>query len=462
MLNAAFWSSKPSHRLEQEDTKNAARRDRSIRLAVVTSFLSKAGTGLLQLLAIPIAVRVLGREEFGIYTSISLALATVSLLEIGVGPALAHGLSKANAQGDEKAMRVLSSTAFFMMLSLAAVAGLALTLVLNSLPLATLFGADYAGKEAVMRPALWLGLGLFLCLFVLNLSDRMREGQLEVAQTNLWGAAGNLVAALAVGIGVIFVPQVWYLVLAIHGSVVLAKLANTISLWKKHPCLIPSLRYLKLEMVRHLFSDGLAFSSCFLLTVIVEYNLCGWMVGQVLGPSEVALYGVFISLTVMQLGFVMMLSTPTWPAVAEALARGDLIWARKAAKKLYLYGTAFGICSAIGLIVLGPWGLGVWLGDKFSGVERTVLVAYAFYFAAHVWRHLNHALMIGVGQVKRLARVQFLETGVLAVAAWFALNSGGVGAMLVAMAVSIISITGWVLPRMVRRALGEGASQLPR
>ena len=70
----------------------------SIRLAVVTSFLSKAGTILLQLLSIPIAVRVLGREEFGLYTTVNLTLSTVSLLQVGVGPALTHGLSNARAR----------------------------------------------------------------------------------------------------------------------------------------------------------------------------------------------------------------------------------------------------------------------------------------------------------------------------------------------------------------------------
>jgi len=74
---------------------HATRRSRSIRLAVVTSFLSKAGTVLLQLLSIPIAVRVLGRQEFGLYTTVNLTLSTVALLQVGVGPALTHGLTRA-------------------------------------------------------------------------------------------------------------------------------------------------------------------------------------------------------------------------------------------------------------------------------------------------------------------------------------------------------------------------------
>ncbi|RYD45945.1 MAG: hypothetical protein EOP83_30465, partial [Verrucomicrobiaceae bacterium] len=70
---------------------HSARRDRSIRLAVVTSFLSKGGTALFQLLSIPIAIHVLKREGFGIYSAVNVTLGIVSMLQVGIGPALAHG-----------------------------------------------------------------------------------------------------------------------------------------------------------------------------------------------------------------------------------------------------------------------------------------------------------------------------------------------------------------------------------
>ena len=217
------------------DSSHAARRDRSIRLAVVTSFISKAGTALFQLLSIPIAIRVLGREEFGLYTTVNFTLATVALLQVGIGPALAHGLSGAKARGNEGESRRLASTAFFMMVGMALLAGLLLSAVLLTVPLPSLFGEAFAAKENVLRPALWTGLALFLLLFVLNLTDRVREGLLETAANNLWGASGNVIAAIAVGVGVFFVPQVWFLVLAVHGAMVLAKLFNTVALWRKHP-----------------------------------------------------------------------------------------------------------------------------------------------------------------------------------------------------------------------------------
>ena len=435
--------------------QHAARRNRSIRVAVGTSFLSKAGTAMLQLLALPVAIRVLGRAEFGLYTTVTLTLTVVSLLQAGIGPALAHGVSRANVTADDERRRELASTAFIMMAAIALAAGAALAVVLLVVPLPVIFGAGYEGMEGMMRPALWLGLGIFLLLFVLNLTERLREGQLEVAKTNLWGAAGNLLAAVLVAGGVFLVPEVWFLVLAVHGSVVLAKLANTADLWLRHPVLVPKLRGFRWPVARHLIGDGMAFATASLLTGVVEYNLCGWMVGRVGGPGQVALFGVFVSLSVMQLGFVMMITTPTWPAVAEALARGDRAWASRASRRLQIYGLAIAVCAAAGLVLLGPWGFGVWLGDEFAGTGRGLIGCFAVYFAAHVWRHVNHMLMIGTGQVVRLARIQIIETAVLAVAAWFALHAGGIGAMLLAMGATIACFTGLFLPRRVAEVLAE-------
>ncbi|RYD41694.1 MAG: hypothetical protein EOP83_33610 [Verrucomicrobiaceae bacterium] len=215
----------------------------------------------------------------------------------------------------------------------------------------------------------------------------------------------------------------------------------------------PALTSFRAGTARHLFGDGIAFSTCCLVTGIIEYNFCGWLVGRSGGPAAVALYGVFITLTVMQLGFVVMLSTPTWPAVAEALARNDKAWARKAAKRLYLYGSGFAICSVTGLVLLGPFILPLWLGHEFANIGRGMLACYGLYFIAHVWRHLNHAMMIGTGQVGKLVRIQLLESALVALLGAVALHQGGIPAMLATMGVVILALTGSFLPRQVAKVL---------
>ena len=449
MLSIASTESMP----ENTAAHSSQRRNRSIRLAVGASLVSQVSTILLQLLSIPIAIRVLGSVEYGIFITVNLTLSTLVLLEVGIGPALTHGLSQAISKGDETRQRELGSTAFFLVAGISAVAGLVLAAILLTVPIPTLFGPEYLGRESALRPALWVGLAVFTVLFILNLTERIREGHLEVATNNLWGAAGNLLSAVLVGAGVWFVPQVWFLVVAIQGSMVLAKMGNTLTLWRSHPLVVPSWKFVRPAMARHLFSDGIAFSTCCVVTGVVEFNLCGWLVGHTAGPAAVGLYGVFISLTIMQLGFVVMLSTPTWPAVAEALARGDQPWARQAAKRLYLYGGGFALCSALGLILVGPWVLPFWLGKEFPPFSRLLLAAYGLYFIAHVWRHLNHTLMIGTGQVGKLLRIQLIESAAGAGHGALALRSGGMPALFATMGLVILALTGTFLPRQVARVL---------
>jgi len=450
-------SASPAADMSEETREETAssKRDRSIKLAVVTSFVSKFGTILLQLISVPIAMRVLTRPEYGLYSTVSATLATMSLLEIGVGPALTHCLSKARAEGDEQRQRELASTAFGITVAIALLGGLAFSIILFAIPIPTLFGQAYAGKEAIMRPALWTGLALFLLLFLMNLTLRVREGHLEVAANNLWGAVGNVIGAIAVATGIWFFPDVWFLVVALFGSKVVANGFNTYTLLRKHPLMLPSPRYFRTAVAKHLFSDGAAFSTCFLITGLTETSLCAWLLGHFEGPANVALFGVFMGLTVMLLGFVVMLSTPTWPAMAEAIARDDKAWARNAARRLYLYGMAFAGFAVAGLLLLGPWIMPLWLGKDFQGISRLLIGCYCLYFAAHVWRHLNHAAMMGTGQIGRLMRIQLFESACIAILAPLALYYQGVEALLATMGMVMFLVTGTILPKRVMQVVNS-------
>jgi multisubunit Na+/H+ antiporter MnhF subunit len=100
--------------------------------------------------------------------------------------------------------------------------------------------------------------------------------------------------------------------------------------------------------------------------------------------------------------------------------------------------------------------MSIWLGKEFSNISRSLLACYGLYFIAHVWRHLNHAMMIGTGQVSKLVGIQLLESALVAIVGWFALQQGGISALLAAMGLIILGLTGTVLPSRVARGLKEG------
>jgi O-antigen/teichoic acid export membrane protein len=436
-------------------------RNRSIRSAIWTSFLSKGGNALLQLLALPVAMRVMGWEEFGLYASVAGLLLTVQLFEIGLGPALTHGLSKAVAEGDRDRERALSATAFFLLLGLAGAAFVVMAEVIIELPVAYLFGEKFMPHEATLRPALWAGLVLFVLMLVLNHTERVREGYLEARYNNLWGAAGNVIAAATVGIGIWFVPTVSFLLLAVFGSSLLVKLGNTIQLWRTRPWLVPSWQWVRGGLARWMLTDSVAYVVFAVVVNLVEFNIVQNLYGRLAGPVGVTGYAVLTTITMACLGFVLMITTPTWPAMVDAKARGDLAWIRWAARRLWMYAAGFALCAGLGLIAFGPWLLPVWVGPKAAELDRGVLVCYVLYFLAYVWRHANHMLLVGLGKVRILALVQIIESSLLLGAAWLGMNHGGLSEMLLAMAATIALVTGWCLPWLFHRDLRSAEQKRP-
>jgi O-antigen/teichoic acid export membrane protein len=436
------------------DATNKHRRNHAVRRAVATSLMSKAGTALLQLVSIPIAIRILGLEVFGIYSTIAMGICIVMLLQVGIGPALTHGISSALAHDSRSQERSYYTTAFFIILTLAVVGATLVSCILAFVPIPVLFGQEYAPHVDVMRPALWLGLGIIMLQFVLSQTERTREGYLEANINNAWGAAGNFVGAFALAFGISSFPSIEYLLLCIFGSNVLAKLGNTIHLLVQRPWLIPLPHLFRRAMARSLFSDGVAFSLSSTVSGLVEFNACALIIGHLAGPAAVGIFNIFIQIDLILIGFVVMITTPTWPAIVDALARRDIGWILVAARRLRLFGSAYCLAAMAGLVILGPLLIPLWLGPEVE-IPRLTLFAFACFFSIGAWNHIHHSLLIGMGKVKPAAVYILLEAITLLGPATVGLVHFGLPGLFCGLALTKLLITGIAFPRMFRHAVDQ-------
>ena len=395
---------------------SACKRNRSIKLAIVTSLASKVGSAVLQLVSLPIAARVLGKQEFGLYATISMTITLILLLELGVGPALAQNISKAASREDKRSEQKYYAVALLLITGLALLGSVILGLVLIFVPIPTLFGENYRGLESVMIPGLVVGMILFFFELVLSHTDQTREGYMEANHSNAWGAVGNSIAAICVAVGVTYIPSVSFLLFAVFGPHVICRILNTVFLLKKRPHLLPRFRNLDRQAFHVIFKDGIGFTASYALTAIVEFNLCALIVGRVAGPESVAMFQVLVTLTIVLNGLILMFTNPLRPALIDAWAKNDTEWILAAAKKIYLYVLLFSVVACVGMIILGPWILPKWYGSDFVA-PRVLFVTYAFYFLANAWRRGNYPLVIGVGKILQSAKFTLFEIGLTIIAA---------------------------------------------
>ncbi len=435
-----------------ERLARTGRRDRSIRLAIATSLMSKGGTAILQLVSIPIAIRVLTFEVYSIYATVAIAIAIVGLFQVGVGPALAHGISRAVARGDRDAEKSCYPPSFFLLATMALAGGIAAAVILANVPIPVLFGSAYAAHAATMYSALSLGVVIILIQFVLTHTERTREGYLEVNINNLWGAAGNVLGAFAVGIGVFFFPTIEYLLLAVFGSNVAGKIGNTIHLLVKRPHLLPSPRRFRPRLARELIKDGIAFSMAGSLTPLVEINACALIIAHVAGPVPVGIFNILIQIDTILFGVILMFTTPTWPAVIDASARRDFAWIHSTARRLRSFAIGYAGLAGAALVLLGPIAIPLWLGDEVH-IPRATLVAFSLYFLVGARNHVNHSLLVGIGKVVEASRYIVLEAAIILGPAVIGISLFDLPGLLAGMCLTKALVTGIVFPRIFSHAM---------
>ena len=428
--------------------EDSHRRNRSISSAVLTSVGSKVGTILLQFASIPIAIRTLGELDYGLYITIANSIGTLILFQIGVGPALTHGISRALSKKDPLLEKQYFSTSWFLLFALTIVAGTIAALVFNTVPLNFIFGGKYSGLEDRMMPGLWLALGIVLLEFILGHTERAREGYLQVHINNLFGTAGNILGAISVAVGIHFFQSIEFLILAVFGSRALARLANTIHLFWQRPELLPNFKHLNKRLGREILSDGFAFTVSQSLTTIIEFMGCTMLIAHFLGPVVVGYFGIFIQISTLMMGVIIMFTTPTWPAVVDAFTRRDSAWVWKATKRLWLLVGGYGLAAIIALPTLGTIILPLIFTDNYP-FAWPELLAFGVYFTASAWGHTNNALLIGVGLVKRAAVFSLLETSIILIPAAIGLHFFGLAGLFGGMAIAMIGITGWLFPIML-------------
>lgn len=433
------------------------RRNISIRSAVAMSLVSKGGFALLQLVSVPLAVRILGMESFGLYASIAFAIQLVMVFQFGVGPALTHGISTAVANGDRETEKTFYATAFYLLLGLTVLAGIACSAIVLTVPLTTLFGDGYAGREAEMMPAIWLAIAFVLAKFMLSQTERMREGYLEVKINNAWGAFGNLLGAMTLGIGVFYFESIVFIMVAVHGTNLLVRLGNTIHLLTTRRYLIPSWSRFDRGLAKRLLKDGVAFGTTDMIPPLVSYSGCSLIAAHLGGPATVAVFHILMQLVNHLKGFVVMFTLPTWPAVADAFARGDIGWVRGASRKLLGFVFGYGLLVVAGFTLIGPIALPFWYGAEFVP-GRLLLLLFSLYFLVSAWSYSAKCMLVGVGEVRFCAWVVLVEALVLLVPALVGMKLFGLEGIAASLAATTLLISGWLFPRRLHERLRQDPS----
>ena len=441
--------------IENNNPINASsRRKRNLSLAVITSVISKIANMGVQVLAMPIALHALGVARFGVYTTIAAAIGWLGLSSIGIGPGLTRRITEAAAKNDHNLEKQLVSSSFFLMLIIVLpLTCAAFILIWIGNPI-LIFGLKYLPYLHEIREGLSALLVMFAVRMLLSIGEAAQMGYQEQYIINAWGAAGNMLCLVSLLFVTHYLPTVLGIILAVNGTSTIARLINYLYLvLKSRPYLIPSFRSYKNNLLHGILGTGIAFTLV-QLSLIFSSDLIIILTGRIIGPAASARIGIMIQIVGLGMGFIVMISQPLWPAVTDAVTRGERQWVHNAYRRtlniMMVYSCLVGCVIALGGNILVFY----WFGSK---VVPSFWLHFLFGidFILEAWLYIHYIFLMGLGWI-RIASILILTRSLITFILAFILipHFGIVGASF-AMVLPTLLLTSWTMPREFKIALNR-------
>jgi O-antigen/teichoic acid export membrane protein len=382
------------------ETEGGRSKERLRRAAITTvsaGFARVIGL-LVSLVSIPLTFGYLGPERYGLWMVLVSIIAAMGFADLGIGNGLMNAISEAYGKDDRKLARECITSAFVLMLVIAAVLAVGGAVAYPFLPWMRLFNVKSASVAAEGAQAFVVLYSWFVISIPLGVVTRAQAGLQKGYFPQLVGTFGSILTLVALLTVIKLHGSLAWLVLASTVGAVAGTVANGYILIHEHPWLAPAWHAYRSTTANRIFRLGLMF---FVLqaAVAVGYTSDNIVITQILGATAVAAYSVPAKFFSFISQVVNMATTPLWPAYGEALARGDVAWVRRIFLGSVRVTLIFSVSLCTFLVLAGPWILKVFFGKELH-VPMSLLIVLGLWGIISAVSSPIAMLLNGAGYLK--------------------------------------------------------------
>jgi O-antigen/teichoic acid export membrane protein len=423
-------------------------------LSAGTALGGRGLTVVLSLVTVPLTLNYLGPERYGVWLTISSVIALLAFTDLGIGSGLLNALTRTMAHNELAVARRQISSAF-VLLTLVAVALCGLFVVSYPLvPWTSVLAASSGGAASEAGPALAAWAACFVIGMPLGIAAQVRLARQEGYVAHFTAAAGNLAAFATLLAAVMSRQGLPVLVLAMAGPPLIASAINGITLFGRDaPQLRPSFQLADFSTGVGLLRAGFLFF-VLQIAIAVAFTSDTLVVAHVLGATAVAEYGVVSKLFVLPLALVAIALSPLWPAYGDAIARGDIVWARLTLRRSLKTGLLIAVPVATVLVVFGLPIITFWVGTSVSP-PFALLLGFGIWVVLSTVGNCVAMLLNGAHEIRLQAAAAAVMAVVnLAVSIWLTSQIGVAGVIwgtVIAYAALVLVPMAVYLPGVLRR-----------
>jgi O-antigen/teichoic acid export membrane protein len=423
----------------------------------MASVIARAIALLTGLISVPLTFRYLGAERYGIWMVLVSIIAAMGFADLGIGNGLMNAVSEAYGKDDRPLARECVTSAFALMLCIAAFLVVAGVVGYPFLPWLRLFNVKSEAVAAEGAKAFLVLYGSFVVSIPLGVITRAQAGLQKGYASQIVSALGNILSLGAMLVVIWIHGSLTWLVFASVFAGIAATLLNGWLLFQQHPWLAPSWDAYRKRSANKILKLGLMFfvMQC---TFAVAYSSDNIVIAQVLGAAAVAAYAVPQKFFGAVSTLVSMGLNPLWPAYGEALARGDVAWMRRTFLSSLWLALAITVPLCTLLVIAGPWILRVAVGKSLRA-PMSLLVTLAVWGIVNSVSGVIAVLLNGTGVLKALTITSvFASLSNLALSIFFTRRLGVMGVCLGSIFAQVL-ITFPISFVLIRRLFGRLATE---
>lgn len=347
---------------------------------------------------VPITIKYLGENQYGIWLTLSSVFMWLGNLDFGIGNGLRNKLAESFAKEDYQSAKKYLSTAYAVF-AIGIFFSLLIYLVIHPFInwVFTLNAGSYDVKS--LNNFVLLVFVLFAFQFLLRLLTSLINADQKPALNGFITLCINVSTLIIVVILYLLTKSSLYLYGFIISLIPFAVLlvASYVLFKRRYRHIAPSFSYIDFKSSRSLVSLGMQFFIIQIAALIV-FATDNLIITHLYDPSKVTVYNIahkyFFFVTLV---FNVFLS-PFWSAFTDAFVKKDFDWIRQVIKRLVQIWS-FLSAGTVLMILASDFVYKIWIGSEIN-IPFSLSVAMGIFMIVSNWNNIFAFFLNGVGKIR--------------------------------------------------------------
>ena len=363
---------------------------------IATSLAFKVGAIGASFCAVPLMIRYLGQERYGVWATLLGVISWAVFFDFGIGNGLRNKVAETLAKNDRPEAARYISSGYTLIAGVGVLLWVGLLIASVLVPWQQVFNTTSV-SAASLRATVQVTGSFILLNFWVGLVGPL----LGSVQKTAMVSAGQLISNLF-SLACVFLlwrlttASILWLGWAYGFSLVAANAVLTVFFFGQNADLRPRLSMDK-RHVQPILSVGFQFFTI-QIAVLVIFTTDKMLITQFFGPEQVTAYDVVFKIFSIITFLHTLVSAPLWSAYTDAYHRDDMAWIRKMLGKQMGLFVGF-LVMAVALASLARPLIALWVGTAVQ-VDSHVVAAMAVFTVVSTWNNVFGMPLGGMGKIR--------------------------------------------------------------